>query len=111
MDTTPPPAAKGTLIVRVNTTGLLLDFFTGRRRINLPADAELISWWPQRDYGPGPRLREECICFKVEHESFPIPEPGTKIAAVEPQAESVPAPKVVFKGKVPSTATERRRRM
>jgi hypothetical protein len=106
----PSPPKKGALIVKVNTTGLL-DFFTGRRRINLPADAELISWWPERDYGPGPRLRDEFICFKAEHESFPIPEPGTRIATVEPQAEIVPAPKVVFKDKVPSTHARRRRKL
>jgi hypothetical protein len=107
---TPPPAPKGTLILKVNTKGLL-DFFTGRRRINLPADAELISWWPDKDYGPGPALREESICLKVEHESFPVPEPGRRIETLQPTAEIVPASKVVFKAKVPSTHTRRSRKM
>jgi hypothetical protein len=89
----PPPPAKGTLIIKVKITTTLLDYFTGRRRVaGLPADAELISWWRHPTFTGEARLQDEWICFKVEHESFPIPAPGTRYTEAEPLTEIVAPP-------------------
>lgn len=111
MDTPPPTQPNGTLILKIKITRtLMLDFFTGRRTLpGIPPDAELVSWWRYPVYTGEARLSEEYICLKVEHSSFPVPEPGTRYAELEPQVEIVPASKVAFKDKVPSTHTSRGR--